>query len=68
MALLGEEIVSAKDNKPLLQVLPVDKMPEERRPGSVKEEILEVSADFNDTPEDFKEYSNRSDQRLRTTE
>jgi antitoxin (DNA-binding transcriptional repressor) of toxin-antitoxin stability system len=57
MALLGEEIVIAKDNKPLLQLLPVDKTVKARRPGSAKGDILSVAADFNDTPEDFKEYS-----------
>ncbi len=57
MALLGEEIIIAKDNKPLLQLLPVNKTTPKRRPGSAKGEILTVAADFSDTPEDFKEYS-----------
>jgi antitoxin (DNA-binding transcriptional repressor) of toxin-antitoxin stability system len=57
MALLGEKIVIAKDNKPLIQLLPVDKTPKERQPGSAKGEILSIADDFNDTPEDFKEYS-----------
>lgn len=57
MALHGEKIVIAKDNKPLLQLLPVDKKSDKRRPGSAKDEILEIAADFNDTPEDFEGYS-----------
>lgn len=57
MALQGEKIVIAKDNKPLLQLLPVDKASRKRRPGSAKDEILKVAGDFSDTPEDFKEYS-----------
>jgi antitoxin (DNA-binding transcriptional repressor) of toxin-antitoxin stability system len=57
LALLGEEIVIAKDNKPLLQLSPVNKIPKERRPGSAKGEILSVAADFDNTPPDFKEYS-----------
>jgi prevent-host-death family protein len=57
MALQGEKIIIAKDNKPLIQLLPVDMTSKRRRPGSAKDEILKVAADFNDTPEDFKEYS-----------
>jgi antitoxin (DNA-binding transcriptional repressor) of toxin-antitoxin stability system len=57
MALQGEKIVIAKDNKPLLQLLPVDTTPKKRRPGLAKDEILKIAADFNDTPEEFKEYS-----------
>ena len=42
-ALLGEEIVIARDNKG-------------RRPGSAKGQILSVASDFDDLPVDFKEY------------
>jgi antitoxin (DNA-binding transcriptional repressor) of toxin-antitoxin stability system len=57
MALQGEKIFIAKDNKPLLQLLPLAKTPPKRRPGSAKDEIISIAADFNNTPEDFKEYS-----------
>ena len=57
LALLGEEIVIAKDHKPLLRLLPVNKVPKERRPGSAKGQILAVAADFDNTPLEFREYS-----------
>jgi antitoxin (DNA-binding transcriptional repressor) of toxin-antitoxin stability system len=56
MALHGEKIIIAKDNKPLLQLLPIDQIRSKRIPGSAKNEILEIASDFDDTPEEFKEY------------
>ena len=35
-ALLGEEVVIARDNKPLLRLIPVNPALTERRPGSAK--------------------------------
>jgi antitoxin (DNA-binding transcriptional repressor) of toxin-antitoxin stability system len=57
MALLGEKIIIAKGNKPLLQLLPIDQACPKRLPGSAKNEILEIALDFNNTPEEFKDYS-----------
>jgi prevent-host-death family protein len=55
-ALLGEEIVIAKDNKPLLRLLPVNNVKKKRTPGTAKGEILSISPDFDELPEEFKEY------------
>jgi len=57
MALLGEKIIIAKGNKPLLQLLRVDSAQQKRRPGSAKDEILAIASDFSDTPEHFKGYT-----------
>ena len=56
-ALLGEEIVIAKDNTPLIRLSPVNPAVKARRPGSAKGDILEIADDFEGTPSDFKEYS-----------
>lgn len=55
LALLGEEIVIARDSKPLLKLVPVVEA-QGRRPGSAKGQILAVSPDFDELPPDFKEY------------
>lgn len=57
LALLGEEIVIARDNKPLLKLVPVTEAQKGRRPGSAKGQILAVSPDFDELPPDFKEYT-----------
>jgi prevent-host-death family protein len=56
LALLGEEIVIARDNKPLLRLLPVNEVKKKRLPGSAKETILAIAPDFDELPTDFKEY------------
>lgn len=56
LALSGEEIVIARDNKPLLRLAPVHEIRTKRLPGSAKGQILEISPDFDDLPSDFKEY------------
>jgi len=56
LALLGEEVVIARDNKPLLKLTPVSEVKKERVPGSAKGEILAVSPDFDNLPEDFRDY------------
>ena len=56
LALLGEEIVIARDNKPLLRLLPVNDVKKQRLPGSGKGQILSIAPDFDELPADFKEY------------
>jgi prevent-host-death family protein len=55
-AMLGEEVIIAKDNKPVLKLVPLNKPKQRRRPGSGKGQILYVAPDFDATPEDFKDY------------
>lgn len=55
LALLGEEVVIARDNKPLLKLTPVNEVRKLRMPGSAKGEIS-VSPDFDEPLEDFKDY------------
>jgi len=57
LALLGEEVVIARDNKPLLRLSPVTEPRKERRPGSAKGQILAIASDFDELPPDFKEYT-----------
>ena len=55
-AMLGEEVIIAKDNKPLLRLLPLEAPNHARQPGSAKGQILHMAADFDATPEDFRDY------------
>jgi prevent-host-death family protein len=56
MAMLGEDIVIARDNKPLLRLVPVAPPGKVRKPGTAKGQILYVAPDFDQLPPDFKEY------------
>lgn len=55
-AMLGEEVIIAKDNKPVLKLVPLNKPGQPRKPGSGKGQVLHVAADFDATPEGFKDY------------
>jgi prevent-host-death family protein len=57
LALRGEEIVIARDNKPLLRLLPVIEVKKKRLPGTAKGQILSIAPDFDELPADFKEYA-----------
>jgi prevent-host-death family protein len=56
MAMRGEDVVIARDNKPLLRLVPVAATRKERKPGTAKGQILYVAPDFDQIPADFKEY------------
>jgi len=56
-AMLGEEIIIAKDNKPVLKLVPFIEANTPREPGSGKGQILHMAPDFDETPEDFREYA-----------
>jgi prevent-host-death family protein len=56
-ALRGEEVVIAKDNKPLLKLVPLQSPAAKRVPGSAKGQVLLIAPDFNETPSDFKDYA-----------
>ena len=54
-AVSGEEVIIAKDNKPLIRLVPFEAPRLPRQPGSAKGRVR-VAADFDETPEDFKDY------------
>jgi prevent-host-death family protein len=54
-AIAGEEIVIAKDNKPLVKLVALSEPRQARKPGSAKGRVR-LSPDFDQTPEDFKDY------------
>lgn len=56
-AMLGEEIIIAKDNRPLLKLTPIEPLVKKsREPGSGKHLVIYMADDFDDTPDDFAEY------------
>jgi prevent-host-death family protein len=55
-ALAGEEVIVARDNKPLLKLVPIDSPPAKRTPGTARD-VVKVAADFDATPQDFTEYT-----------
>ena len=54
-AMIGEEVIIAKDNKPVVKVVPISAPGKKRTPGSAKGQIW-IAPDFDATPEDFKDY------------
>ena len=56
-AMLGEEVVIAKDSKPVLKLVPLARPKQPRKPGSGKGQILHIAADFDATPAVFKDYA-----------
>lgn len=55
-AMLGEEVIIAKDNKPLLRLVPIAPTQTERTPGSAKGQILHIAEDFDAPLDDFADY------------
>ena len=56
-ALTGEEVVIARDNRPILKLVPVrEKRTAVRQPGSGKGKILYIAPDFDEPLADFTEY------------
>jgi len=56
-AVLGEEIVIARDNKPQVKIVPINRPAQQRTPGSGKGQILYIADDFDAIPEGFEDYS-----------
>ncbi len=54
-AVAGEEIVIAKDHKPLVKLVSLSQTRQARQPGSAKGKVR-LAADFDHTPSDFKDY------------
>ena len=55
-ALLGEEVIIAKGNKPLVKIVPLKNPDQKRIPGTGSGQLLYMADDFDETPEDFKDY------------
>ena len=51
----GEEIVIARDHKPVAKLVPV-RPHAPRMPGSAKGQVW-IAPDFDDTPDDFHDYT-----------
>jgi antitoxin YefM len=54
IALLGEEVVIARSNKPLLKLVPITQIDKIRKPGTAKGQILHIASDFDERSENFK--------------
>ena len=54
-AMLGEEVVIAKDNKPVLKLVPLKNLKKPRKPGSAKGKIW-MAEDFDAIPQGFEDY------------
>ena len=55
-AMIGEEVIIAKDNKPVVKLVPLVTPGEARRPGSAKG-LIWIAPDFDATPADFEDYT-----------
>lgn len=55
-AMLGEEVIIARDNKPVARLMPLEKPRQLRKPGSGKGQILFIAPDFDAIPEGFEDY------------
>ena len=53
-AILGEEVIVAKDNKPVARIVPL--RPARRQPGTGKGQIRFLAPDFDAPLDDFAEY------------
>ena len=53
-AVLGEEVIVARDNKPVARIVPL--RPARRKPGTGKGQVRFLSPDFDAPLEDFAEY------------
>ncbi len=55
-ALAGEDIVIARDNRPLLRLTPINPVRTTRRPGSGAAEVRHIADDFDAPLDDFSAY------------
>jgi prevent-host-death family protein len=53
-AVLGEEVIVAKDNKPVARIVAL--RPAHRQPGTAKGQVLYLSPEFDAPLEEFAEY------------
>ena len=55
-ALLGEEIIISKGNRPLVRIVPLASPAKKRIPGTGKGQLLKMAEDFDAPLDEFKEY------------
>jgi prevent-host-death family protein len=55
-AMLGEDVVIARDHKPVLRLVAIEAPKSRRKPGSARG-LVRMSPDFDSTPEDFQGYA-----------
>lgn len=55
-AMLGEEVIIAKDNKPVARLVALQAPRKARKPGSAKGQVW-IAPDFNAPLDDFKDYA-----------
>ncbi len=53
----GQEVILTRDNHPVARLVATIASPPETRRGSMKGRLLYMAPDFDETPDDFKEYS-----------
>lgn len=54
-AMLGEEVIIAKDNKPVVKLTALTPLKKQRELGSAKG-LITIAKDFDEPLEDFKDY------------
>jgi len=54
--MMGEEIVIARENKPLAMLVPIKRARQKRIPGSGKGQILFIAENFDTLPRGFEKY------------
>lgn len=55
-AMLGEEVIIARGNKPVAKLTAIQRQKKPRVLGSAKGKILYIAPDFDVTPEGFEDY------------
>ena len=55
-AMVGDEVIIARDNKPVVKLVPLVTIGKARKPGSARGQIW-VAPDFDATPVDFNDYT-----------
>lgn len=54
-AILGEEVILARDNKPLAKIVPLTVQKKKRKIGLARN-IVTITSDFKEPLDDFSEY------------
>ncbi len=55
-AIEGQDVIIARDNKPIVRLEVLPEAQPKRRIGGAKNLIVKMGDDFNDSLEDFEEY------------